>query len=135
MNTKKLTIVWLQQTISDIQTRRDNGSISWDDEKEKILQAFEIALAAMSSEPVGEFYEDGPLNWYQISDGDRLPSHRRIPLYRHAQPPVVLPDFDDVLESLDYEVRCNAMESEHVMQACRVTYEACLAAMLDGGKS
>lgn len=43
-------------------------------------------LAAMDSEPVGEFYEDGPLNWYQISDGDRVPAHRRIPLYRHAQP-------------------------------------------------
>lgn len=50
---------------------------------------FEIALAAMDSEPVGEFYEDGPLNWYQISDGDRVPDSRRIPLYRHAQQPVV----------------------------------------------
>ncbi|HGK4033521.1 TPA: hypothetical protein ACJ2OW_004819 [Klebsiella pneumoniae] len=52
-------------------------------------------LAAIDSEPVGEFYEDGPLNWYQISDGDRVPAHRRIPLYRHAQPaqkyPEVLP--------------------------------------------
>lgn len=38
------------------------------------------------SEPVGEFYEEGPLNWYQISDGDRVPASRRIPLYRHAQP-------------------------------------------------
>lgn len=44
-----------------------------------------IALAALDTEPVGEFYEDGPLNWYQISDGDRVPAHRRIPLYRHAQ--------------------------------------------------
>ncbi|CAM7775406.1 Ead/Ea22-like family protein [Klebsiella michiganensis] len=49
-------------------------------------------LAAMDSEPVGEFYEDGPLNWYQISDGDRVPAHRRIPLYRHAQPAPVVPD-------------------------------------------
>ncbi|OVU36730.1 hypothetical protein BME18_12525 [Klebsiella michiganensis] len=48
-----------------------------------------MALAAIDSEPVGEFYEDGPLNWYQISDGDRVPAHRRIPLYRHAQQPVV----------------------------------------------
>ncbi|EIZ8584096.1 hypothetical protein MQY53_001622 [Salmonella enterica subsp. enterica] len=45
-------------------------------------------------EPVGEFYEDGPLNWYQISDGDRVPAHRRIPLYRHA--PV---DIDRLQES------------------------------------
>ncbi|HDU2896780.1 TPA: DUF551 domain-containing protein [Klebsiella aerogenes] len=44
----------------------------------------------MDSEPVGEFYEDGPLNWYQISDGDRVPAHRRIPLYRHAQPALVV---------------------------------------------
>ncbi|WP_447314644.1 hypothetical protein ACNHKA_10790 [Klebsiella michiganensis] len=49
----------------------------------------EYIVAAMDSEPVGEFYEDGPLNWYQISDGDRVPAHRRIPLYRHAQQPVV----------------------------------------------
>lgn len=49
--------------------------------------------AEKDSEPVGEFYEDGPLNWYQISDGDRVPAHRRIPLYRHAQQPVV--DADD----------------------------------------
>ncbi|HBZ1490651.1 TPA: DUF550 domain-containing protein [Klebsiella pneumoniae] len=45
-----------------------------------------MALAALDTVPVGEFYEDGPLNWYQISDGDRVPAHRRIPLYRHAQP-------------------------------------------------
>lgn len=46
------------------------------------------------------------------------------------QPAPALPDFDDVLESLDYEVRCNAWESEHVMQACQTTYDACRAAML-----
>ncbi|WP_341799974.1 hypothetical protein [Klebsiella michiganensis] len=59
------------------------------------LQIAEYALACLEgvdSEPVGEFYEDGPLNWYQISDGDRLPSHRRIPLYRHAQPEKKAPD-------------------------------------------
>lgn len=63
----------------------DNNTIckvSWDER----IELAQIALAAMDSEPVGEFYEDGPLNWYQISDGDRVPSHRRIPLYRHAQP-------------------------------------------------
>ncbi|ENZ6249196.1 DUF551 domain-containing protein [Escherichia coli] len=54
----------------------------------EIEELARMALAAMDSEPVGEFYEDGPLNWYQISDGDRVPAHRRIPLYRHAQPAV-----------------------------------------------
>ncbi|EPH9824327.1 DUF551 domain-containing protein [Klebsiella aerogenes] len=66
-------------------------------------KVFRIALAAMDSEPVGEFYEDGPLNWYQISDGDRVPAHRRIPLYRHAQPAPVVPD--DVLDALQKVAR------------------------------
>ncbi|HIB9048786.1 TPA: hypothetical protein ACWYGP_003447 [Raoultella planticola] len=52
----------------------------------KVMSEHLAALAATDSEPAGEFYEDGPLNWYQISDGDRVPAHRRIPLYRHAQP-------------------------------------------------
>lgn len=52
----------------------------------KALQAAPQPAPVVDSEPVGEFYEDGPLNWYQISDGDRVPAHRRIPLYRHAQP-------------------------------------------------
>lgn len=51
-----------------------------------IKELARMALAAIDSEPVGEFYEDGPLNWYQISDGDSVPDSRRIPLYRHAQP-------------------------------------------------
>ncbi|HEM7501303.1 hypothetical protein [Klebsiella aerogenes] len=66
-------------------------------------KVFRIALAAMDSEPVGEFYEDGPLNWYQISDGDRVLAHRRIPLYRHAQPAPVVPD--DVLDALQKVAR------------------------------
>ncbi|WP_434663215.1 hypothetical protein ACMYSL_12590 [Klebsiella sp. MISC125] len=48
--TSKLTREWVQEAISDIQTRRNNGSISWDDERENILKTFEIALAAMGSE-------------------------------------------------------------------------------------
>ncbi|WP_380197626.1 hypothetical protein [Klebsiella pneumoniae] len=60
---------------------------------EESQQLARMALAALGTEPVGEFYEDGPLNWYQISDGDRVPAHRRIPLYRHAQQPVVLNGF------------------------------------------
>jgi len=54
---------------------------------------------------------------------------RQIMLYRHAQQPVV-PDFETVLESLDYDVRCNIRESEHVYQASKATYDACRAAML-----
>ncbi|WP_371329900.1 DUF551 domain-containing protein [Klebsiella quasipneumoniae] len=50
-----------------------------------------------------------------------------------VQPAPVFPDFDNVLESLDYEARCNAWESEHVLKACQATYDACRAAMLQAG--
>ena len=87
MNTKKLTIVWLQQTISDIQTRRDNGSVSWDDERENILQAFEIALAAMDSKPVA-YTDEEELNF--VNDMACMWTKgmgiNEVPLYRHAQP-------------------------------------------------
>ncbi len=67
----------------------DGGCDATDRQLEALIRQ---SLAAMDSKPVGEFYEDGPLNWYQISDGDRVPSHRRIPLYRHAQPVPVVPN-------------------------------------------
>lgn len=113
-----------------------------------------IALAAMDSEPVGEFYEDGPLNWYQISDGDRVPAHRRIPLYRHAQPaPVVQCPFPcgwDNLNKLAIQdaalVARGLVEGELTTEAHRQAaisnndrllkvISACRAAMLNGAKS
>lgn len=48
-----------------------------------------------------------------------------------AQSAPVVPDFETVLESLDYDVRCNIRESEHVYQASKATYDACRAAMLN----
>ena len=85
-----------------------------------------IALAAMDSEPVGEFYEDGPLNWYQISDGDRVPAHRRIPLYRHAQPAPVVP-----VEMNSDKAWGELKISAEDCQAWSEGWNACRAAMLD----
>lgn len=97
--TSKLTREWLQQTISDIQTRRDNGSISWDSERENCLQAFKIALSVLDggskhqisetdvddSEPVAWRWRSGPdRRWYLASRGDLAGEVE--PLYRHAQP-------------------------------------------------
>ncbi|VGD48044.1 Eaa1 [Klebsiella pneumoniae] len=103
-----------------------------------------MALAAMDSEPVAWTDEQ------ELRDVDRggcgylftvnpvtphADERRIILLYRHAQPAPVVPDFQDVLESLDYEVLCNARESEHVLKACQATYDACRAAMLQSGNS
>ncbi|KDF37791.1 hypothetical protein AE04_00293 [Klebsiella aerogenes MGH 78] len=102
-----------------------------------------IALAAIDSEPVGEFYEDGPLNWYQISDGDRVPAHRRIPLYRHAQPAPVVPDIDELrlaFEAAERESddgfnlhKYGIGYADDETQGRWDTWLACRAAMLNGG--
>ncbi|HFQ8150847.1 TPA: hypothetical protein ACHS84_002376 [Klebsiella aerogenes] len=87
-----------------------------------------MALAAMDSEPVGEFYEDGPLNWYQISDGDRVPDSRRIPLYRHAQPSLV-PDKMTYQDGVLFVLNNDMSSIERGTVAMRA-WNACRAAML-----
>ncbi|KUF72599.1 hypothetical protein AOT23_02862 [Klebsiella pneumoniae] len=62
-------------------------------------------------------------SWPEPKDGEPR-------LHIKEQPAPAFPDFDNVLESLDCEVRCNAWESEHVLKACQATYDACRAAML-----
>lgn len=101
---------------------------------EESQQLARMALAAMDSEPVAVI-DQANLDYLRSgADADVWPPEREemgdVLLYRNAQPAPAFPDFDDVLESLDYEVRCNAWESEHVMQACQTTYDACRAAML-----
>lgn len=58
------------------------------------MELARIALASLEAEPVGYFYADKPGDWYQLSDGDRVPGHRRIPLYANPQssPVVKLPN-------------------------------------------
>ena len=131
--TSKLTREWLQDRIANMECYGVVG------DEALILQAYRMALAAMDSEPnrnpvlaYADSYRDMEKQgvesvpiWSVITDLER----NIAPLYRHAQQPVV-PDFETVLESLDYDVRCNIRESEHVYQASKATYDACRAAML-----
>lgn len=55
-----------------------------------VLKVIDGAIAAFGADPVGYFYADKPGDWYQISDGDRVPSHRRIPLYANPQSSTVV---------------------------------------------
>lgn len=58
------------------------------------VKVIDVTIAAFGAEPVGYFYADKPGDWYQISDGDRVPGHRLIPLYASPQssPAVKLPN-------------------------------------------
>lgn len=96
----------------------------------------EIALASLEAEPVGYFYADKPGDWYQLSDGDRVPSHRRIPLYANPQssPVVKLPN--EFISSEGIVVQIEKLMA--VLAVHGIQYErkgnACRAAMLQSAE-
>ncbi|MCD2460421.1 MULTISPECIES: hypothetical protein [Enterobacter] len=96
------------------------------------LRSSEIALASLEAEPVGYFYSDKPGDWYQLSDGDRVQSHRRIPLYANPQssPVVKLPN--EFISSEGIVVQIEKLMA--VLAVHGIQYErkgnACRAAML-----
>lgn len=84
MTNNQLTKEWLQQTIAELESVRDEIPFGIDTNSELELAAFKMALAAMDCEPVIIVGDDS---------GDAL-SYRRLlqsfapgtKLYRHAQP-------------------------------------------------
>lgn len=76
-----ITKEWLQQTIAEFENTRDDIPFGLSDDDAKILKVLKQALASFEAEPVGEFYHEKQDGWYQISDGDKVPDNRRIPLY------------------------------------------------------
>ncbi|MER1542982.1 hypothetical protein [Enterobacter cloacae] len=53
----------------------------------------------------------------------------------YAVPPEpVVPAYDQILESLDSDVRINILENEHVSQASRATYDGMRSAILQGAE-
>lgn len=85
--TKKLTRDWLQQRITDMESTRDDIPFGFDEDGNNELAAYKMALAAMNSEPYG--FTDGDRRGmiYEPHYADRL--NEPLPVYRHAQQPVV----------------------------------------------
>lgn len=46
--------------------------------------------ARPEQQPVGEFYHEKQWGWYQISEGDKVPDNRRVPLYSAPMAPVAM---------------------------------------------
>ncbi|HAT2733414.1 TPA: hypothetical protein I8385_001398 [Citrobacter freundii] len=101
------------------------------------VKVIDGAIAAFGAEPVGYFYADKPGDWYQISDADRVPEHRRIPLYSNPQsgPVVKLPN--EFISSEGIVVQIEKLMA--VLAVHGIQYErkgnACRAAMLQAGNS
>lgn len=108
-----------------------DGDILFTDEQRELAH---IALASMDAEPVGYFYAEKPGDWYQISDGDRVPSHRRIPLYSNPQSSTVVKLPNEFVSSEGIVVQIEKLMA--VLAVHGIQYErkgnACRAAMLQG---
>ncbi|MFW4172082.1 DUF550 domain-containing protein [Klebsiella pneumoniae] len=102
----------------DLSEWADMQFLLWDAQRRAGITDKQITQAMIEKLAVNKLRE-----WPEPKDGEPR-------LHIKEQPAPAFPDFDNVLESLDYEVRCNAWESEHVLKACQATYDACRAAML-----
>lgn len=105
----------------DLSEWADMQFLLWDAHRRAGITDEQITQAMIDKLAVNKQRE-----WPEPKDGEPR-------LHIKEQPAPAFPDFDNVLESLDYEVRCNAWESEHVLKACQATYDACRAAMLQAG--
>lgn len=93
------------------------------------LRAYEIALASLEAEPVGEFYEYKPGDWYQRSVGDKAP--KWVPLYATPPVPELQADVAQAIENLKQKlVECNRYN--YCADAVKNVEDACRAAMLQG---
>ncbi|ECE5792548.1 hypothetical protein DK751_05415 [Salmonella enterica subsp. diarizonae] len=130
-----ITKEWLQQTIAEFENTRDDIPFGLSDDDAKILIVLKRALASLDAEPVGYFYADKPGDWYQISDGDRVPDHRRIPLYSSPQPAQVVKLPNEFISNEGIVVQIEkvmAVLAVHGIQYKR-RGNACSAAMLQAG--
>lgn len=90
---------------------------------ENLRELARIALASLEAEPVGEFYEYKPGDWYQRSIGDKAP--KWVPLYATPPVPELQADVAQAIENLKQKlVECNrynycADAVKGVEDACR----------------
>ncbi|HIH4880371.1 TPA: DUF551 domain-containing protein [Citrobacter braakii] len=125
----------IRETLSKAAAQSDGGNIGY--AMADAVKVIDGAIAAFGADPVGYFYADKPGDWYQISDGDRVPSHRRIPLYSNPQssPVVKLPN--EFISSEGIVVQIEKLMA--VLAVHGIQYErrgnACRAAMLQAGNS
>ncbi|WP_407609064.1 DUF551 domain-containing protein [Klebsiella aerogenes] len=140
MTKSTITREWLQQTIAELESVRDEIPFGIDTNSELELAAFKMAMAAMDSEPVAwtdeeelrDANESGSGYLFGIErDANKFADPRRqIMLYRHPQPaPVVHVEVASAIEELKRTlVDCNRYN--YCSDAVARVEGACRAAML-----
>lgn len=120
-----MTTLTDKELIKEIKERI--GSLDVRDNIER--RAYEIALASLEAEPVGDFYEYKPGDWYQRSVGDKAP--KWVPLYATPPVPELQADVAQAIENLKQKlVECNRYN--YCADAVKGVEDACHAAMLQG---
>ena len=120
----------IREILSKAAEQSDGGNLGY--AMADAVKVIDGAIAEFGAEPVGYFYADKPGDWYQISDADRVPEHRRIPLYSNPQsgPVVKLPN--EFVSSEGIVVQIEKLMA--VLAVHGIHYErrgnACRAAML-----
>ncbi len=130
MNT--LTKEWLQNTITSIESARDEIPFGLDEDQNNMLTALKIALASLEAKPIGAFHiaeqqVDGTSDY--IKDGEWPIDNGTIEVY--AAPPVpVVPEEKPMPNPLSMY----AVDAVAAIAEVR-GWNACRAAMLKGDKS
>lgn len=132
-----ITKEWLQQTIAEFENTRDDIPFGLSDDDAKILLVLKRALASLEAEPIGAFHiadqQVGGTSDY-IKDGEWPIDNGVIEVYAAPPAPVVPPAIEP-----DYEVikaiLPTANPDEYACCIAADMWNACRAAMLNGGKS
>ncbi|MGR7246855.1 hypothetical protein ACU61E_18505 [Klebsiella aerogenes] len=138
MTNNQLTKEWLQQTIAELESVRDEIPFGIDTNSELELAAFKLALSAMDSEPVvwtdeeelRDANQSGSGYLFGIGhDANKFADPRRqIMLYRHAQPAPVVPDAATAIRACLSEFPESARD---IVEECAdIAENACRSAML-----
>ncbi|ASL33034.1 hypothetical protein FA800_17910 [Escherichia coli] len=128
MNT--LTKEWLQNTITSIESARDEIPFGLDEDQNNMLTALKIALASLGAEPVAYIFKHpaGKLFW-ALTDESNKDQSDVIPVY--AAPPVpVVPEEKPMPNPL----KMYAVDAVAAIAEVR-GWNSCRAAMLKGDKS
>lgn len=135
MTNNQLTKEWLQQTIAELESVRDEIPFGIDTNSELELAAFKMALAAMDSEPVA-------YAWVSRSGKKHLtrcePEQWRdavivTPLYRHTQSAPVVPE--EIPKGLAGQIVCLLAHNIGDKFLAQKIWNACRSTMLSGGES
>lgn len=122
-----ITKQWLQQKIAEMEATRDDIPFGLDEDDSNTLAALRIALASLEAEPVGWFVKRKYMHSHPAFKGQ----HNAFPLYTAPQAPVSVPD-EVTTEDCPAFVKYDITE---VDEAWAHGFNACRAAMLNGGKS